>query len=124
MLLSADEQLFGQIADLSLHSPFGREALEPQNYIIGTKVAQKNPACLLPVIEIPEIPARMRACPSLRGSLLKGLYSVAKHSTPASRQMGYCCRIFTPVQQVYPAASRGIFFWCLQSPAKRIPRKF
>jgi len=23
--------------------------------------------------------------------------------------MGYCCRIFTPVQPVYPAASRGIF---------------
>jgi hypothetical protein len=30
--------------------------------------------------------------------------------------MGYCCRIFTPVQPVYPAASRGIFSLVLSAP--------
>jgi hypothetical protein len=31
--------------------------------------------------------------------------------------MGYCCRIFTPVQPVYPAASRGIFSLVLSGPS-------
>ena len=31
--------------------------------------------------------------------------TVAPPTSAASRQMGYCCRIFTPAQPVYPAAS-------------------
>jgi hypothetical protein len=30
--------------------------------------------------------------------------------------MGYCCRIFTPVQPERPAASRGIFSLVLSGP--------
>src|SRR6202158_4138388 len=36
-------------------------------------------------------------------------------TSAAPRQMGYCCRIFTPVQPVYPAASNeGFSLRCLQ----------
>src|ERR1700687_1532679 len=40
-------------------------------------------------------------------------------TSAAPRQMGYCCRIFTPVQPVYPAASNeGFSLRCLH---QRLP---
>src|ERR1700687_5755984 len=57
---------------------------------------------------IPSTYTARRTCP----------YSSTRFIPPpasaAPRQMGYCCRIFTPVQPVYPAASNeGFSLRCL-----------
>src|SRR5258705_7852520 len=59
---------------------------------------------------IPSTYTARRTCP----------YSSTRFIPPptsaAYRQMGHCCRIFTPVQPERPAASRGIFSLVLSGP--------